>query len=379
MRKFIDGYYRLLNWLLVATVAILIVPVSLQIFSRFTALIPSYIWTEEMARFFFIWMIMIGAMVGIRDSAHFDVDLWPELEPRANALLRIVSNVFVLVLALVFLWYGIKFVQFGWSQNSELAELPMPFIFAAWPLAGLTWMLFLGEKFLRRPAHLARCPRERAMSSGGAALSPAVAALILFGVFFRLMALRVPIAFALGLACLPILIIEPRLSPLVLFNQTFKSYNSFILLAVPFFLLTANLMNVGGITDRLVQAVARPGRPPARRPRAGQRRAVDLLRRHLRLVDGRRREPGQDLHRGAGQGRLRPVVLGRDHRGVGGARRDHPAVDPDDRVGRHADRVDRRAVPRRHHSGTAARLRADGHRPRLREAAQLPQVPALER
>ena len=60
MRGFINGYYRLLNWLLVATVSILIIPVSLQIFSRFTALIPSYIWTEEMARFFFIWMIMIG-------------------------------------------------------------------------------------------------------------------------------------------------------------------------------------------------------------------------------------------------------------------------------------------------------------------------------
>jgi len=148
MRKLIAGYYTLLNWLLVTTVAILIIPVSLQIFSRYTALIPSYIWTEEMARFFFIWMIMIGAMVGIRDSAHFDVDLWPELAPRANALLRIVSNVFVLVFALVFIWYGIKFVQFGWDQNSELAELPMTFIFAAWPLAGFTWVLFLGEKFL---------------------------------------------------------------------------------------------------------------------------------------------------------------------------------------------------------------------------------------
>jgi TRAP-type C4-dicarboxylate transport system permease small subunit len=147
MRKLIDGYYRLLNWLLVASLAILIVPVSLQIFSRLTDLIPSYIWTEEMARFFFIWMIMIGSMVGIRDSAHFDVDLWPELAPRANALLRLISNLFVLVLALVFLWYGIRFVQFGWNQNSELAELPMPFIFVAWPLAGFTWLLFLGEKF----------------------------------------------------------------------------------------------------------------------------------------------------------------------------------------------------------------------------------------
>jgi TRAP-type C4-dicarboxylate transport system permease small subunit len=148
MRTIVDAYYRLLTWLLVASVAILIVPVSLQIFSRMTSLIPSYIWTEEMARFFFIWMIMIGAMVGIRDSAHFDVDLWPELAPRANALLRVVSNLFVLVFALVFLWYGIRFVQFGWNQNSELAELPMPFIFAAWPLAGLTWIVFLGEKFV---------------------------------------------------------------------------------------------------------------------------------------------------------------------------------------------------------------------------------------
>ena len=148
MRKLIDGYYRLLSWLLVATVAILIVPVSLQIFSRYTALIPSYIWTEEMARFFFIWMIMLGAMVGIRDGAHFDVDLWPELAPRANALLKILSSVFVLAFALFFVWYGIKFVQFGWSQNSELAELPMAWIFVAWPLAGLTWVLFLGEGFI---------------------------------------------------------------------------------------------------------------------------------------------------------------------------------------------------------------------------------------
>jgi tripartite ATP-independent transporter DctM subunit len=85
------------------------------------------------------------------------------------------------------------------------------------------------------------------------ALTPGMAALLLFGVFFVLLVARVPVAFALGLACLPILLIEPRLSPMMLFNETFKAYNAFILLAVPFFLLTANLMNVGGITDRLVR------------------------------------------------------------------------------------------------------------------------------
>src|SRR6186713_3703852 len=86
-----------------------------------------------------------------------------------------------------------------------------------------------------------------------ATLTPSAAALWLFGGFFLLMVLRVPVAFALGLACLPVLILEPRLSPMVIFNTTFKAYNSFILLAVPFFLLTANLMNVGEITDRLVR------------------------------------------------------------------------------------------------------------------------------
>lgn len=83
--------------------------------------------------------------------------------------------------------------------------------------------------------------------------SPGMAALVLFGGFFLLLAIRVPVAFALGLASLPVLLFEPRLSPMVLFNETFKTYNSFILLAVPFFLLTANLMNGGGITTRIMR------------------------------------------------------------------------------------------------------------------------------
>jgi tripartite ATP-independent transporter DctM subunit len=86
-----------------------------------------------------------------------------------------------------------------------------------------------------------------------ALFSPGIAAIVLFGGFFFLLAIRVPVAFALGLASLPVLLLEPRLSPMVLFNETFKTYNSFILLAVPFFLLTANLMNGGGITVRMMR------------------------------------------------------------------------------------------------------------------------------
>ena len=89
--------------------------------------------------------------------------------------------------------------------------------------------------------------------TGATILDPATASIIMFGAFFALLALRVPVAFALGLACLPIFLIEDRLTPQNLVQETFNAYNSFILLAVPFFLLTANLMNVGGITTRLVR------------------------------------------------------------------------------------------------------------------------------
>jgi len=139
-------YGRLLAWLLAASVAILVIPVSLQIFSRYTALIPSYIWTEEMARFFFIWSIMIGAMVGIREGTHFVVDLWPPLPARAQAALRLVASAFVLLFAFVFLWWGIDFTRFALNRISELAELPLWMIHLPWPLAGATWMLFQGEQ-----------------------------------------------------------------------------------------------------------------------------------------------------------------------------------------------------------------------------------------
>jgi TRAP-type C4-dicarboxylate transport system permease small subunit len=146
LRAITRWYSWFLSWLLVASVAVLIIPVSLQIFSRYTDLIPSYIWTEELARFCFIWSILLGAMVGIREGTHFVVDLWPPLGPRAQAALRIVASLAVLVFAIVFVWWGIDFTRFAFNRISELAELPLWYIHLPWPLAGATWLLFLGEQ-----------------------------------------------------------------------------------------------------------------------------------------------------------------------------------------------------------------------------------------
>lgn len=57
----------------------------------------------------------------------------------------------------------------------------------------------------------------------GSVLSPGEAALVLFGIFFLCLALRVPVAFALALACLPILLIEPHLSAMTLVQETLRA------------------------------------------------------------------------------------------------------------------------------------------------------------
>ena len=145
-RRLTRFYAELLSWLLAITVGLLIIPVSLQIFSRYTELIPSYIWTEEMVRFMFIWTIMIGAMIGVRESTHFEVDVWPQLGPRGEAVARLLGRLGLMAAAIVFVSAGIEFTRFAWKRTSELADLPLWYIHVAWPVTGFTWIVFLGEQ-----------------------------------------------------------------------------------------------------------------------------------------------------------------------------------------------------------------------------------------
>ncbi len=149
MKRVLDAYYRLLRLAITVLMGAILVPVSMQIFSRYVGLIPRYIWTEEVARFCFIWIIMIGSMIAVRDATHFEVDVLPRPRTeRGRAIARLVVDGFMLVMALVFVRYGWDFAAFGWEQNSELTGINMIFIHLAFPLAGVTWTLFIGEKIV---------------------------------------------------------------------------------------------------------------------------------------------------------------------------------------------------------------------------------------
>jgi len=75
--------------------------------------------------------------------------------------------------------------------------------------------------------------------------------IIMFSILLVLIILRVPVSFSLAFAVLPILILTPAVTPVMLLQRMMTQYGSFILLAIPFFILAANIMNSAGITNQL--------------------------------------------------------------------------------------------------------------------------------
>ena len=76
VKRLIDGLYRGLQILLTLLMGLLILPVCMQILSRFTEFVPRYIWTEEVARLAFIWTIMLGSMIAVRDGTRLAADVY---------------------------------------------------------------------------------------------------------------------------------------------------------------------------------------------------------------------------------------------------------------------------------------------------------------
>ena len=76
-----------------------------------------------------------------------------------------------------------------------------------------------------------------------------VTAFILFFVFLML---GVPIAFSLGLGSVVAIFMDDKSSSMLVAQKLFSSINSFSLMAIPFFMLSGELMEAGGISKRLV-------------------------------------------------------------------------------------------------------------------------------
>lgn len=76
---------------------------------------------------------------------------------------------------------------------------------------------------------------------------------LLFSVFGVLLVVGVPIAFAIGLASLAVILIDGRLPLTLVPSRMFAGMDSFPLMAIPFFILTGELCNASGLTERIIR------------------------------------------------------------------------------------------------------------------------------
>ena len=161
MNQLLDRYCGLLKVVMTLLMVLMLSAVSIQILSRLTGLVPRYIWTEEVARFCFVWIIMVGAMVAVREGTHFAVDLLPAAKSRREeGVGKLMVHLGMLLMAIVFAWYRFQFARFGWMQHSEMRGINMLSIYISFPIAGVTWVVFLIEKLLEDYRMIAASPTE---------------------------------------------------------------------------------------------------------------------------------------------------------------------------------------------------------------------------
>jgi TRAP-type C4-dicarboxylate transport system permease small subunit len=129
--------------LLAVLMGALAIPVAMQVISRYTGVIPTFLWTEELSTFIFIWVVMLGSMVAVWDGTHFDVQVIPDSEkPLLLFVQRAIVLILVLVFSLLFAWYGIEYAKFGGIQNSVMMRANLMITYISVPISGVVWTLF---------------------------------------------------------------------------------------------------------------------------------------------------------------------------------------------------------------------------------------------
>jgi tripartite ATP-independent transporter DctM subunit len=77
--------------------------------------------------------------------------------------------------------------------------------------------------------------------------------IILGSVFFITLLIGVPIAFCLGICSLAVVLAKGEYSIVLVAQKIFNGMDMFSLMAIPLFILSGDLMNLGGVTERLIR------------------------------------------------------------------------------------------------------------------------------
>lgn len=153
LARYLDTFCTGLRILLGVLMGALAVPVGMQVISRYTGLIPTFLWTEELATFLFIWIVMIGSVVAVWDGTHFDVRITRDaVGPFTRLLQDGVVHIAIMIFGALFLIYGIEYAEFGGKQRSVMMRANLMITHISVPVAGGLWLLFSGYRLFESVA-----------------------------------------------------------------------------------------------------------------------------------------------------------------------------------------------------------------------------------
>lgn len=115
----------------------------IQVIMRYIGI--SVLWTEEIAVNAFIWAILLGAAVMVRENAHFSFSgLTHRYEGTKRSVIIIVQNVIMLVFCLLCSLYSVEIMQTFWNSRwITLPELKQGYVWLIMPVTFITSGIYL--------------------------------------------------------------------------------------------------------------------------------------------------------------------------------------------------------------------------------------------
>lgn len=121
----------------------------IQIYARFfMESAPS--WTEEAARFFFIYATSFAAGLAMKSNyyVYFEV-MFNKLGVKLQRFLKLLVSFCTVILFLVVVVFGIQFLDAGLDENSPSLELPMAIAFFSIILMGVSIIFYATVDFFK--------------------------------------------------------------------------------------------------------------------------------------------------------------------------------------------------------------------------------------
>ncbi|QXO16422.1 TRAP transporter small permease [Vibrio ostreae] len=153
MDKLIGVINRGLSTFCIALSSVLVTCVVWQVFSRYVLNAPSTT-TDELARFLFIWVGLLGAAYTLGQKRHLAIELLEQIlenNPVKIGLLRLVVNIISIIFASVIMIYGggkLMLQTLASGQVSPALSLQMGYVYSAIPLSGIFMLIYLSADFL---------------------------------------------------------------------------------------------------------------------------------------------------------------------------------------------------------------------------------------